>query len=335
MATFNQISQQLRQGKYSPVYFLYGDEAYFIDSIMDHLAKDVLSEGEKQFNLTVLYGMETDSGQILDTARRFPMMAERQVVLVREAQNLRITEFDKLESYMEDPVPTTILAFAYKGKKPDRRKKVFKLIEKNGVLFESKPISDNKLPEWIENFVHHYNRKITPKASFMVAEHIGNNLSTLVNELNKVMLTVGEGKTITEVHIADNIGVSKDFNVFELQSALINRDRSKAMKIAFYFGQHKKEHPFVMTLGMLARFYMNLMLLYFSPGLSASEFAKKTGVHPFYGKEFFKAKNNYTAAEVVRNIGLLREYDLRSKGIKGGSTDEGELLKELIFRLTN
>ena len=261
MATYPDIITQLQQGQYKPVYLLYGDEPFFIDKITDYIANNVLTEAEKGFNQTVFYGRDADVGAIIETAKRYPMMSERQVVIVKEAQDLKKVE--GLEDYMSQPVASTLLVLAYKYKKPDGRKKVFKHIKKNGVSFESKTIYENQMQKWITDYVHQHQRKISPKATLLIGESIGTNLSLASNEIEKLFISVPKGAQIDDSTVDEVIGINKDFNTFEFQKALGNRDAKKAMQIALYFADHQKEHPLIVTLTSLGRYYSNLILMYF------------------------------------------------------------------------
>lgn len=331
MVTYPEIIAQLQQGQYKPVYLLYGDEPFFIDKITDYIANNVLSEAEKGFNQTVFYGRDTDVGSIIETAKRYPMMAEKQVVIVKEAQDLKKVE--GLEDYMSQPVHSTLLVLAYKYKKPDGRKKVFKHIKKNGVSFESKMIYENQMQKWITDYVHQHQRKISPKATLLISESIGTNLSLAANEIEKLFISIPKGAQIEDTTVDEVIGINKDYNNFELQRALGARNFPKAIQIATYFASHQKEHPLVMTLGILGKYFTNLVLMYFSPKSSKQDISRMIGVNPYFVDEYFSAKSNYTAQAAVKAIELIREYDLKSKGVNTGSTPAGELLKELIFKI--
>lgn len=328
---FEDIYKELRGGTFRPLYFLFGEEAYFIDRITDYIAEHALDESEKSFNQTILYGREVNAGQIVETAKRFPMMAERQVVIVKEAQN--ISNYEALEQYFANPVGSTVLVFAYKYKKPDKRKKAFKLAEANGIYFESKKLYENQIPDWVKTYLGSHGYQITPKASIMIAEFLGTELNKISNELDKLLLNVPEGKQIDDHDIQENIGISKDFNFFELQKAIATRNFTKANQIGLYFAQNPKNHPLIVTLSLLTTFFSKVIALYFDPATDKFSAAKKLKISPFVAEEYLRAKGNYSAPKAVQNISILREYDLRSKGIEGGRTSDGELLKELIFRL--
>lgn len=331
MATYPEILNQLKNKQYQPVYLLYGMEPFFIDKIADYIAENVLSDAEKGFNQTIFYGRDAQVGAIIETAKRYPMMAEKQVVIVREAQDLK--QVDALEDYMANPVASTILVFAFKYKKPDGRKKVFKQMKKIGLAFESKPIYENQMQKWIEEYIHTHHRLITPKAAMLIGEYIGTNLSLASNEIDKLFITIPEGGSIDENTVSEVIGINKDFNNFEFQRALGMKDAKKAMQIAMYFGDHQKEHPLVVVLGILGKYFSNLILMYFNPKASRDQVAKMIGVSPYFVDEYFTAKSRYTAGGAVKAIELIREYDLKSKGVNSAPVPPGELLKELVIKI--
>lgn len=331
MATYQEIIQQLQNKDYQPLYLLYGQEAFFIDKISDYIQKNVLTEAEKGFNQTVFYGRDVEIRAVIETCKRFPMMSERQVVIIKEAQDLK--NLDALEDYANQPMPSTILVLAYKYKKPDGRKKVVKSIKKNGVVFESKPIYENQMQGWISNYIHQFKRQITPNATMLIGDFIGTNLTLASNEIDKLFLTIPEGDTIDEDSVSRVIGINKDYNNFELQKALGHRNYLKSMKIANYFSQNQKEHPLVATIAVLGRYYTNLMLMHFSPQAGKGDLARMLGVNPYFVEEFMIAKSKNNGQIIARNIELIREYDLKSKGVNSGAMPSGELLKELVFKL--
>lgn len=331
MAEFDKILDDLKQKKYATIYLLYGEEAFFIDKITDFIASSVLTEAEKGFNQTVFYGRDADPRAIIETAKRFPMMAEKQVVIVKEAQDLK--GIDQLEDYTEAPSPTTLLVLAHKYKKPDGRKKVVKNIKKNGIVFESKPVYENQMQSWINNYIKKQKRNIDPRAGVLLCEAVGTNISIAVNEIEKLFITVAEGEIITPEIVAKGVGINNDYNNFELQNAIGERNYVKAMKIANYFAQNQRSHPLIVTMTVLSKYFTNLMLLYFQPNTSDQEMAKILGIHPFFMSQYTQAKKNYPAPKVVTIIELLREYDLKSKGVNQGASAPGDLLKELVFKI--
>lgn len=331
MADFDKILSDLKLKKYAPVYLLFGAEAYFIDKITDYISKNVLTEAEKGFNQTVFYGRDADPKAIVETAKRFPMMSEKQVVIIKEAQDLK--GLDYLEDYMASPAPSTILVLAHKYKKPDGRKKVIKNIKKNGVVFESKPVYENQMQGWINGYIKQHKRTIDPKANMLLCEAVGTNISIAVNEIEKLFITIKEGDMITPEVVSKGVGINHDYNNFELQNALGERNFLKAMKIADYFSQNQKTHPLVMTMPVISKLFTNIMLMYFTPGASETELSKLLGVHPFFVSQYTTAKRNYPAQKVVKIIELVSEYDLKSKGVNQGSASTGDLLKELVFKI--
>ena len=322
---------QLQKKQYSPVYLLYGMEAYFIDKITDYISENILTEAEKGFNQSVFYGRDITISQILETAKRYPMMSEKQVVIIREAQDLKGVE--ELESYMANPVESTVLVLAYKYKKPDGRKKWLKEAKKNGVVFDSKPIYENQMEAWVSAYVRQREREITPKATMLICDYIGTNLSLASNEIDKLFITINEGETVDDEAVSRIIGINKDYNNFELTKSIGAKDHIKAMRIANYFSHNQKEHPLVVSVGILGRYFTQIMLLHFSPGISQNEAARMLGVNPFFVKEYFTAKANVSGAAAAKNIELIRQYDLKSKGVNSGTTPNGELIKELVFKL--
>lgn len=328
------IIKDIKNKKIAPIYFLMGEEPYFIDRISKTIEQDVLAEDEKGFNQTVLYGNESDVPGIIGLAKQFPMGAERSVVIVKEAQHLSRT-IDQLESYAAQPQPSTVLVFNYKGKTLDKRKKLYKELQKNGVLFESKKLYENQVPDWIESKAKSLGFSIDSKAKFLIAEFIGNDLSRIENELEKLKIIIPDGKISLEI-IEKNIGISKDYNNFELRSAIENRNAEKAFRIVHYFSQNPKDNPLVMTLSILFQLFSNLIVYHTLPDKSQSNVAKELRIHPFFVKDMAVAAKNYPLKKATRIISLLREADVKSKGVGAtGNVSDGDLLKELIFKIFN
>jgi len=334
-----EILKDLKNRKFKPLYLLHGEEPYFIDEISEYVERKLLPEAERGFNQTVFYGKDTDMMTVLNAAKRYPMMAEHQVVLVKEAQELKWGKDDDdkkginpLLSYLEKPLPTTILVFCYKYGKFDKRKKTYKAIEKNGLVFESASLYDNKIPAWIESFVAEKGYKINQQAAAMVSEYLGNDLSKIANELEKLMLNVNAGADITLKLIQDNIGISKEYNVFELQGALARRDVVKANQIINYFAANPKSNPLVLVLGNLNNYFSKVLSYHYVKDKSPQSLAKELGVNPYFVKDYEAAARTYNYEKAMQVIGLLREYDLKSKGVDS-TADSGELMKELVFRI--
>jgi len=333
------IIKDLKNRKYKPLYLLHGEEPYFIDMVSNYAEHKLLPEAERGFNQTVFYGKDTDIMAVLNAAKRYPMMAEYQVVLVKEAQDMKWGRDDDdkksinpLLNYLENPLPSTILVFCYKYGKFDKRKKTYKAIEKNGVIFESTPLYDSKIPAWIESFISDKGYQINQQASAMLAEYLGNDLSKIVNELEKLMLNVAAGQAITLQHIQDNIGISKEYNVFELQTALSRKDPFKVNQIINYFEANPKANPIVLVLGNLNNFFSKVLLYHYVKDKTPQNMARELGVNPYFIKDYELAARSYNYGKAMQIISLLREYDLKSKGVDSGSGN-GELMKELMFKI--
>lgn len=329
--TYEEIVRNLKNRVYSPVYFLMGEEDYYIDRISDYIMDTVLSEVEKEFNLTVLYGADTDMVGVINAAKRYPMMSEHQVIVVKEAQGLKGME--DLVYYLQKPLLSTILVFCYKHGTLDRRKKITAEIEKAGVLFESKKLKDTQLPGFISSFLKRKKVEIEPKASEMIAEFVGTDLNRLAGELEKLIITLPPGATrITPEQIERNIGISKDYNNFELRSALIEKDVLKANRIVKYFNDNPKNNPLQLTLAVLFNFFSNLMLAYYAPEKTEQGIAAQLGLRsPWQSREYMAAMRRYKGIKVMQIIEAIRTCDAKSKGIDNSSMSDGDLLKELVY----
>jgi DNA polymerase-3 subunit delta len=329
--TFDQIIEKLKNKIYYPVYFLSGEEAYYIEEISDYIEKNVLTEAEKEFNQTIIYGRDTSVPAIISAAKRYPMMANYQVVIIKEAQDVQ--KIEELEKYIENPLQSTLLVINYKYKKIDKRKTFAKLIEKKCLLFESKKLYDNQVPEWITNYVSQKGYRMTVKATAMLSEYLGTDLSKIVNEISKLILNVPEKAEINESLVEQNIGISKDFNVFELQNAIGTRNIFKVNQIANYFAASPKENPLVKTIIMLFSYFSKLLIFHQLADKSKNSVASALSVSPSFVRDYEIAARNYSLKKLVDIVSLLREYDLKSKGVNSISTTEGELLRELLFRI--
>ncbi len=329
--TYEEIVRNLKNRTYAPVYFLMGEEDYYIDRISDYILDTILTETEKEFNQTVLFGMDTDINTVINAARRYPMMSEHQVVVVKEAQNLK--NLENLTYYLQKPMPSTILVLCYKHGVLDRRKKIVAEIEKNGVLFESKKLKDSQLPGFISTYLKRKKVEIEPKASEMMAEFVGTDLSRMTGELDKLIITLPEGqKRITPEQIEKNIGISKDFNNFELRNALIEKDVLKANMIVKYFDENPKNNPLQMTLAVLFNFFSNLMLAYYAPQKTDQGIAAQLGLRSAWqAKDYMNAMQRYTGVKVMQIINAIRNCDAKSKGVGNTSATNGELLRELVY----
>jgi DNA polymerase-3 subunit delta len=331
MNTINQLITDIKGSKIAPIYFLMGEEAYYIDIISDYIESHVLSEEEKGFNQMVLYGKDVSIQDIVSNAKRYPMMAERQVIIVKEAQNL-IKTIEQLVDYAKNPQPTTVLVFNYKYKTLDKRKALYKTLSKSAVVFESKKIYEDKIPSWIQNFLRPKQLTITPKASSMLTEFLGNDLSKIANELTKLELVVGTHKEVTPEIIEENIGISKDFNNFELQKALGHLNHKKAYQIVNYFAQNSKQHPFVLTISILYMYFSKLMKLHTVRDKNPGTVARALGVNPYFVNEYITASRNFPMKRISGVLETLRIYDTKSKGV-GANLSPRDLYNELIYNI--
>jgi len=329
---YTHIISDIKNKVFSPIYFLEGEEPYFLDLISDYILDNVLTEDEKGFNQSILYGKDLSIDSIMTAAKRFPMMADRQVVVIREAQNIR--NIEDLAPYAEKPMKSTILVLNHKYKTIDKRKRLYKAIQKNGVYFESKPLYDNQIPAWISKYLKGKNLGIDPRAAQMIADFIGSDLQRIVNELEKVCISLVPGTSIMPDDVERNIGISKEFNIFELQNALGNRDILKANRIINFFIDNEKNHPLTVILGNLLNYFRKLLVYHSIENKSdRSLVAQKLGVNPYFINDYVNASKNYTLDKAIKIIAIMREYDLRSKGARGGSASNGDLLRELTFKI--
>ena len=329
--TFDQIMADLKKKAYQPVYFLSGEETYYIDAISNYIAQNALDEAERDFNQVILYGRETDPGTIIEHAKRFPMMASHQVVIVKEAQSIR--KIEALDVYLENPTPSTILVICYKYKKLDKRKAFTKLVAKNAAFLETKKMYDYQIPDWISQYLRSKKYKIQPRAALLLTDHLGTDLSKITNELEKLFISVPEGSEINADHIEKNIGISKEYNTFELQDAIGKHDFVKANQIALAFANNPKSYPLVVTLSTLYSFFAKVLSYHFLKDRSERNVASVLKIHPFFVKVYTQAAGHYNAKRSVAIISNLRDYDLRSKGVNNVSATDGELLKELLFKI--
>ncbi len=331
MNSINQLITDIKGGKIAPIYFLMGEESYYIDMISDYIESNLLLEEEKGFNQVVLYGKEVSIQDIISYSKRYPMMAERQVVIVKEAQNL-IKTIEQLVDYVKNPQPSTVLVFNYKYKTLDKRKALYKSLSKSAVVFDSKKIYEDKIPSWIQNFLKSKQITITPKAALILSEFLGNDLSKIANELNKLVIVVGPGKQVTSEIIEENIGISKDFNNFELQKAIGNLDHKKAYQIVNYFSQNQKQHPFVLTISILFMYFTKLMTLHTVSDKSPAAVSKALGVNPYFVSEYLSVSKNFPMKRISGVLKTLRIYDVKSKGV-GANISSKDLYYELIYNV--
>ena len=329
-----QITKDIKSGNIKPIYFFMGEEPYYIDKLTEFIEDNVLQEHERDFNQTVIYGRDASIEDIVSTAKRFPMMADRQVVIVKEAQELSRT-IDKIDSYIENPQPTTVLVFAYKYKTLDKRKKITKTLAKAGVVYESKKLYENQVGDWIKRTLSGKGYSIEPKAAAMLVEFLGNDLSKISNELDKLKIILPKGHTFTPHDIEENIGISKDYNNFELRKAIGEKDQIKAYKIAEYFSQNPKDNPIVVTTGMVFGFFSQLLQYHGLKDKSKQNVASVLRVNPFFVKDFEVGFRNYPMKKVSAIITTLRDVDLKSKGVNSNSIPQRDLLQEMLVKIFN
>ncbi len=329
---YQRILKDLKNKIYKPIYVLMGEESYYIDQITNYIANNVLSDAEKAFNQLMLYGKDVDIGAIINASRKFPMMANYQVVIVKEAQNLR--NIAELEVYVQAPQKTTILVIAAKHKALDKRTKFIKRCAEIGEVFESTKLYDSDIPQWVNLYLKARGFTINEKAAFLIKEYLGTDLSKISNELEKLIITLPEGsKTITDDNVVQNIGISKDFNTFELNKAISMKDFHKALLIADYFNRNPKDNPFVLTIISLFNHFSKVLTYHMLKDKSRENVASKLKVNPFFVNDYKLAAQNFNATKAVSIIALLREYDMKSKGWGGNTSSDGDLLQELILKI--
>ncbi len=330
--TYKEIIKSLCAKDYKPVYFLHGEEPFYIDAISDHIENKVLTEGEKSFNQTILYGKDTNAKTLIDKASRYPMMASHQVVILKEAQEMK--GLQDLQLYIERAVPTTILVICHKYKKLDARTKLAKTLKEKAIVFESKRLYDNQVPDWIRDYLKSKKLNINPAACELIAEYLGANLSKISNELDKLSINLAAGTTVNEKHIQDNIGISKDYNVFELQRALGQRNPLKANRIINYFIANPRKNPMVMVTGTLYNYFSKVYMIHFLRNSPDREVAKALKLRSdYFLREYKTAARNYNLPSTRKVINILKEYDLKSKGVDRDSTPEGELMREMVYKI--
>ncbi|MBE7690568.1 DNA polymerase III subunit delta [Tenacibaculum piscium] len=325
------IISDIKAGNLKPIYFLMGEEPYYIDKISDYIEENVLDDSEKGFNQVVMYGRDVTIDEIIASAKRYPMMADKQVIIVKEAQNLSRT-IDAIETYAQNPQVSTVLVFNYKYKKLDKRKKSYKAIAKNGLIYESKKLYDNQVADWIRRVLSGKKYTIEPKASQMLVEFLGTDLSKIANELDKLTAVLPQKTIITDKHIEQNIGISKDFNNFELRKAIGQKDIVKANRIINYFTQNPKNNPLVMTISLLNSFFTQLLIYHGLRDKSKGSVAKNLGINPYFVDDYTVSVKKYPMRKVSQVIGFLREADIKSKGV-GANQSQGDILKELLFKI--
>lgn len=325
------IIGEWKKGVFKPVYWLEGDEPYFIDQVVNYAEHRILNESEAGFNLTIFYGRDADWAAVVNACRRYPMFAERQVVLLKEAQQMR--DIEKLEAYIDNPLSSTVFVVSYKDKKVDARTKFAKLLKQKGEVLTTKKLYDNQLPEWAGQMVQQHGLSINQKALLLLVDHIGNDLSRLQNEIEKLAVNLNNRKTITEEDIEEFIGISKEFNVFELQDAVVKKDLPKAVRIIRYFEANPKAAPIQMILPALYNFFSKVFMIFALPSKDEKTVAATLGVNPFFVKDYLAAARNYDFRGTEKALLLLHQYNLRSIGIGDAGTEDGDLMKELVVKM--
>ena len=329
--SMEKILQEWKSKKFKPVYWLEGDEPYFIDVLLSYAENNLLSAAEAEFNLTIFYGKDAEIASIINACRRYPMLAEKQVVILREAQMMR--DVEALAPYIEKPQPSTIFVVAYKDKKLDRRKQLSKLVAKNGELFTTKKLYDNQLPAWVDQMVAEQGLTIQPRARQLMVDHIGNDLARLYNETVKLAVNLGKRKNITEDDIENFIGISKEFNVFELQSAFGQKNLTKTVKIIQYFESNPKAGPIQMILPALFNFFSKVYMLHSLRGTDTQTQAAQLGVQPYFLNEYQHSAQQYSYQQIERALLLIHHYNLKSVGIHQAKSSDADLMKELAVKI--
>ena len=325
------LLKEIRNKKFEKIYFLHGEEPYFIDVLTKAIQDNALEESERDFNQSILYGKDAEVLSLISELKSYPMMAERRLVIIKEAQYFKAIE--QLESYLENPANSTIFVICYKYKTFDARKKILKNALKNGVVFKSEKVKEYQLAEWIQQYIKTTGYELTSKACMLLIESLGNDLGRIVKELEKLAVLIEKGTIINENHIEENIGISKDYNVFELTNAVANKDNLKALKIVDYFEHNPKAADLVFVISNLFKFFSQIMRIHFLPNKSREAVARALGVHPFVAGELTNAKNKYDPRKIAANIALIHEYDLKSKGVGNTSATQGELMREMVYQL--
>ncbi len=320
-----------KRGAFKPVYWLEGEEDYFIDKVVDYAEHHILNESEASFNLTVFYGKDANWPDVINACRRYPMFAERQVVLLKEAQQMRDAE--KLESYVENPLASTVFVVSYKEKKLDARKKFAKLIKEKGVLLTTKKMYENQLPEWTQELLQSKGLTISQKGLLLLVDHIGNDLTRIESEIDKISVNLGKRTNITEDDIEKYIGVSKDFNVFELQAALAAKDLAASVRIIQYFEANPKAAPIQLILPSLYSFFSKVFMVFGAGSSDDKTIAANIGVNPYFVKDYVKAAKLYTYPGVEKALLLLHHYNLKAVGVNNAGTEDASLLKEMVVKM--
>jgi DNA polymerase-3 subunit delta len=327
---YNEIIKSIDDKKYNNIYFLSGSESYYIDKISEYISKNILNEEEKAFNQAILYGKETNVKEIISEAKQYPFGAINRVIIVKEAQHVR--NIENLDTYLENPLITNVLVICYK-KKIDARKKIFKNLKKNNYLFESNQLYENQIANWINEYCNEKGISITNESCAILAQHLGNNLSKITNELEKLLINISQDEKITPIIIEKNIGISKDYNVFELQNSLGNKNILQSNKIANFLSANSKNNPFVLTISSIFSFFKKVLIYKQISNLDRSKIASTLKINPYFVNQYQTASKNYSYNQLKKIFQFIEEYELRSKGIGNYSTSTDSLLKELIFKI--
>ncbi len=330
--SIEKIISDWKQHKYKPVYWLEGEENFYIDQVVDYAERHILADAEAEFNLSVFYGKDAGWAELINACRRYPMFSGKQVVILKEAQQMR--DIDKLEGYIENPLQSTILVVAHKEKKIDGRSKMAKLLKQHAVVVSTKKMYENQLPEWANNQVQAKGYTISRKAVMLLVEHIGNDISRINNEIDKLLVNLGSRKAISEEDIEQYVGVSKEYNVFELQNALQQKDAAKAVRIIQYFGSNPKAAPIQLVLPALYNFFSKVYMLFGLQSQDEKSAALAIGVNAFFIKDYLLAAKNYGYDGIEQALLLLHQYNLRSVGVHDAGTADASLMKEMIFKIT-
>jgi DNA polymerase-3 subunit delta len=325
------ILQDWKKLQFKPVYWLEGEEEYYIDQLVDYAESRILSAAEAGFNLTVFYGKDADWTAVINACRRYPMFAERQVVILKEAQQMR--DIDKLEAYIDKPLASTVLVVAYKEKKVDGRSRLAKLLKEKAELFSTKKLYENQLPEWTNGLIRNKGYEITQKALLLLVDHIGNDLNRINNEVDKLLVNLAGSKRITEDDIERYVGVSKEYNVFELQDAFAKRDKAKAVRIIQYFEGNPKAGPIQLVLPSIYNFFSKVYMIFGQPARDEKGVASAIGVNPFFVRDYLAAARNYGYEGIENGLLLLHAYNLKSVGVGSAGAEDASLLKELVVKI--
>ncbi len=330
--SYEEIISDLRKRIFKPVYFLAGEESYYIDLITDHIEQNVLPEADRPFNQMVLYGEDTSVSDIIEVSRRYPMMATHQVIIVKEAQSVR--KIEDLAIYIERPLPSTILVINYKYRTLDKRTRLARLLNNHGIYFESNRLKDYQIPGWIESFLMAEGIKSEPDVSVMLGEYLGNDLHKIVNELNKLIITLPSDKPVISTRLVEkNIGISKDYNNFELQKAVGERNILKANMIVNHFASNPRDNPLTLTIASLFGYFSKLLTYHYLTDKSKNSVAAALKINPYFVRDYETAAMTYSVTKTIQVVSLLRIFDMKSKGVGDMGSEAGDLLKELIFKI--